>query len=156
MKASPPPRPLATGIRLDALRRRALYALVASLVASGAVWLFMHQRRADDALPSPIEPWMMKIHGGAAMLTIYLLGSMLYSHMLNAWQRRRNRASGGIAAATLLLLALTGYGLYYFGGDPLRRGTEWLHWVFGFATPLLLWWHIRRGRRLAAQDDGRE
>ena len=89
---------------------------------------------------------MLKVHGGAAMLTIYLLGSMLYGHMVNAWQRQRNRASGGTAAATLLLLALSGYGLYYFGGDELRRGTEWLHWVFGFATPLLLWWHISRGR----------
>ena len=98
----------------------------------------------------------MKIHGGAAMLTIYLLGSMLYGHMVNAWQRRRNRASGGTTAATLLVLVLTGYGLYYFGGEELRRGAEWLHWVFGFATPLLLWWHISLGRRLAAADDGRE
>ena len=77
----------------------------------------MHQRRADDALPSPLEPWLMKIHGGAAMLTIYLAGTMLYGHMVNAWQGRRNRGSGGTAAATMLVLALTGYGLYYFGGE---------------------------------------
>jgi hypothetical protein len=141
-----------TGIRLDALRRWALYGLLASLVVSGAVWLFVHLRRADDALPSPLEPWLMKLHGGAALLTIYLAGTMLYGHMLNAWQRRRNRGSGGTAAAAMLMLALTGYGLYYFGGDALRRGTEWLHWIFGFAVPLLLWWHIHRGRRWIAGD----
>jgi hypothetical protein len=141
-----------TGIRLDALRRRALYGLIAILVVSGALWLFVHQRRADDTLPSPLEPWLLRLHGAAALLTIYLAGTMLYGHMLNAWHRRRNRGSGGTAAATMLLLALTGYGLYYFGGDALRRATEWLHWIFGFAVPLLLWWHIRRGRRWIAGD----
>jgi hypothetical protein len=139
--------PLHHGTRLDDLRRRALYALIAALVASGAVWLYVHLRSAEDAMPSPLEPWMMKIHGAAAMLTIYLAGTMLYGHMVNAWRRRRNRSTGGVAAATIFLLALSGYGLYYFGGEELRRATEWLHWIFGFAAPLLLWWHISRGRR---------
>jgi hypothetical protein len=148
MKRRGRPPELHRSNRLDSLRRRALYALLAILVGSGAVWLCVHWRRADDALPSPLEPWMMKLHGGAAMMTIYLAGTMLYGHMLGAWRRRHNRGTGAVAAATLLLLASSGYGLYYFGGATLRQATEWLHWVLGFAVPLLLWWHVSRGRRL--------
>jgi hypothetical protein len=152
---SPAPTPQ-TGIRLDTLRRRTLYGLLAILVLSGAVWLFLHQARTDDAMPSPIEPWMMKAHGAAALLIVYLLGTMLYGHMVNAWQRQRNRGSGGTAAAALIVLALSGYGLYYFGGETLRRSTEWLHWIFGFASPVLLWWHIRRGRSWLTREGRRE
>ncbi|HZV92774.1 MAG TPA: hypothetical protein VFF72_06120 [Caldimonas sp.] len=132
--------------RLGGPRRRGLYALVAVLVATGAAWLWLHDMRPADSLPSPIEPWMMKLHGAAALLAVYLLGTMLHGHMLNAWHRRQNRISGGVAAAAVLLLAASGYGLYYFGGDALRSATEWLHWVAGFALPPLLWWHIRSGR----------
>ncbi|MDQ2735411.1 MAG: hypothetical protein M3Y55_10570 [Pseudomonadota bacterium] len=51
----------------------------------------------------------------------------------------------------MLALAGTGYGLYYFGGETLRRGTEWLHWGVDFALPVLLAWHVRRGRRAIAR-----
>jgi hypothetical protein len=143
--------PLQHPLRLGRFRRRSLYLLFAVLVASGAVWLWLHQGRADDSLPSPLEPWLMKLHGAAAMLTIYLAGTMLHGHMLNGWHRHRNRASGGMAAGMLLLLVVSGYGLYYFNGDALRGLTEWLHWIVGFAAPLLLGWHIRRGRRAMAR-----
>jgi hypothetical protein len=128
--------------RLGAGRQWALYALVAVLVATGAAWLAVHLRAGDDALPSPLEPWMMKLHGAAAMLTIYLAGSMLQGHMVNAWQRHRNRWSGGLTAFVFLLLALSGYGLYYFNGEALRRATEWLHWVIGFGSPAMLVVHM--------------
>ena len=133
--------------RLGAPRRRGLYSLVTALVATGAAWLWLHNMRAADSLPSPFEPWMMKLHGAAAMLALYLLGTILYGHMLNAWHRRQNRLGGAVAAAALLLLATSGYGLYYyFDGDALRSATEWLHWLVGFALPPLLWWPIRSGR----------
>jgi hypothetical protein len=137
--------------RLGVVRRRVLYAVVAVLVGSGAAWLWLHLGRGDDALPSPLEPWLMKIHGAATMLVVYLAGTMLFGHMVNAWQRGHNRVGGSVAAAALLVLALTGYGLYYFGGETLRRGTEWLHWGVGFALPLLIAWHVRRGRRAIAR-----
>ncbi|MDQ2926723.1 MAG: hypothetical protein ABI330_10870 [Caldimonas sp.] len=151
-----PPSLLQQSTKLGAIRRCGLYALVAALAATGAAWLWLRVGRADDALPSPLEPWMMKLHGAAAMLLIYLSGTMLFGHMVNAWRRGHNHGSGAIAAATLLLLGLSGYGLYYFGGDSLRRGTEWLHWGAGFALPLLLAWHVRRGRRAVARASRNE
>ena len=133
-------------LRLDVWRRRSLYALVAILAVSGALWLVAHGQSAEGSLPSPIEPWSMKWHGAAALLLIYLSGTMLYGHMLNAWRRRRNRVSGGAAAAVFFGLGLSGYGLYYFGGEDLRAATQWLHWGLGAAVVPLLFWHIARGR----------
>lgn len=138
-------------VRLGTARRRLLYGLVTALTLTGAVWMIVHFTQPEDAMPNAVEPWMMRIHGGAAMLFLFFAGTMLYGHMLGAWQRRRNRLSGGIASAVFVVLVLTGYGLYYFGGDQLRNVTEWLHWSIGLGAPLVVWWHIRRGRRLAVQ-----
>jgi hypothetical protein len=133
--------------KLGSFRRWAVYVLVASLFASGAAWLWVHLRTPDDAIPSALEPWAMKLHGAAALLVTYLAGTMLYGHMLTAWRQRRNRVTGCLVTATFLLLALTGYGLYYFSGDGLRQFNEWLHWLLGFASPAALVLHVWRGRR---------
>ncbi len=136
-----------TSLRVGKARRRLLYILVIALLATGVWWLLIHQSGNIDALPSPIEPWLMKVHGAAAMTFLFLSGTFLYTHMLNAWQQQRNRSAGALIAAVSLLIAISGYGLYYFNGDLLRELTEWLHWIAGFAMPVLLWWHIARGRR---------
>lgn len=134
-------------VRVGKLRRRLLYLLVLALLVTGAWWLVLHSKASEDALPDPTLAWLMKVHGGAAMLILFMAGTFLHNHVLNAWQQRRNRVPGSIAAGGLLLLALSGYGLYYFDGEQLRGFAEWLHWIIGFGTPLLLWWHIASGRR---------
>jgi hypothetical protein len=146
MSRRPSPAPFQSP-KLGGLRRWALYVLVAALLASGAVWLWVHLRTPQGAMPSALEPWMMKLHGAAALLIIYLAGTMLYGHMLNAWHQRRNRLTGSVTATAFVMLGLSGYGLYYFGGEGLRMFTEWLHWAFGFGAPALLWVHVWRGRR---------
>lgn len=56
---------------LTAQSRWMLYALTTLLVATGAAWLIAHFGRSEDALPSPVEPWSMKLHGAAAMAAIF-------------------------------------------------------------------------------------
>jgi len=136
-----------TSLRVGRSRRRLLYVLVIALLASGAWWLLIHQTANGDALPSPLEPWLMKVHGAAAMIFLFWAGTFLHTHMLNAWHQQRNRSAGALIAGASLLIAVSGYGLYYFNGEGLREVTEWLHWIAGFAMPALLWWHIARGRR---------
>jgi hypothetical protein len=48
---------------------------------------------------------------------------------------------------TLLLLVLTGYGLYYVAGEADRPLWSALHWVVGLGTAVLLVLHIVVGRR---------
>lgn len=133
-------------LRLRRGTRAVLYGLGTALFASGALWLYLRGTRAPDALPGALEPWLLKLHGAAAMLLLYVTGTMLYGHMVNAWHQRRNRLAGTVTAAAFVLLASTGYGLYYFDGEALRRATEWAHWICGFGLPLVLWWHVSRGR----------
>ncbi|WP_175817937.1 hypothetical protein [Burkholderia diffusa] len=135
------------GPMLAASSRRAIHTLTILLVATGSAWLLAHYGRQDDALPSPVEPWSMKIHGAAAMCAIFAIGTMVHRHVLPGWRMRRNRVAGIATCVMLGMLAVTGYGLYYFDGETLRRIAEWFHWSAGFALPGVLAWHIVRGRR---------
>ena len=47
----------------------------------------------------------------------------------------------------MLLLAVTGFGLYYFDGEPLRSVTEWLHWIVGGLSGAVFIWHLLAARR---------
>lgn len=134
-------------LRVGKLRRRLLYALVLVLVATGLWWLVLNGKTTPDGLPDPALHWLMKVHGAAAMLTLFISGTFLHNHVLNAWQQKRNRVLGATVAGSFVLIGISGYGLYYFDGDLLRNAVEWLHWVAGFGLPALLWWHIARGRR---------
>ena len=136
------------GRGLGPSRRKALYGLSGALFLTGVVWLSLHAPRGEDALPSPWETWCMKVHGACAMGLLFVLGSMLDGHILENWGARRNRRSGAWMTAVLASLAVTGYGLYYFGGEGLRRATEWAHWLAGLLAAPLIVWHVLDGRRL--------
>jgi hypothetical protein len=45
------------------------------------------------------------------------------------------------------ILTITGYGLYYAGGESLRAWTSWIHLAVGLGMPLLLILHIWLGKR---------
>lgn len=145
----PTPTPLRTpaGLRLTPRLRAVVYLLLAILIVTGANWLIAHFCRPADSLPGPIEPWSMKVHGGAAMAFLFLVGALLYRHIVPAWRSRRNRVAGIGTCVSFAALAITGYGLYYFDGDLLHCLTERLHWAAGIALLALLVWHIVNGRR---------
>lgn len=127
--------------------RRTLYVLTALLVATGTAWLFAHFGRQDDALPGPVEPWSMKIHGAAAMIMIFMAGTMVHRHVLPGWRMQRNRVAGIAMCIALGLLAATGYGLYYFDGETLRWLAERLHWGAGFLLPAVFAGHVGAARK---------
>ncbi|MGA2552369.1 MAG: hypothetical protein ABSF50_19660, partial [Burkholderiaceae bacterium] len=124
-------RPTPEPIRLTYRRRQVLYWVSGLLLASGLLWLVFHFAQDKEALPSPWLAWSMKLHGAAAMLFLFLLGTLFYPHILTAWRSHRNRFNGGWFGATVLVLIGTGYGLYYFDGALLRELTEWIHWAIG-------------------------
>ena len=84
------------------------------------------------------------------MLGLVFFGSLLSSHIRIAWAVNRNRLLGATLAGLTITLALSGYGLYYLGGEMSRSVASWLHLVFGITMPFVLWLHIVRGRRLRA------
>lgn len=141
----------AVSLRLERWQRRALYASVTVLATSGLLWLAAHfwwrpVTQFGEGV-SPLEPWSMKLHGAATLLFLFLLGTMLNTHIRRALRGRRNLMSGWVVIALISLLTLSGYGLYYLAGESARPIWSNLHWLIGigFAAGLIL--HIVLGRR---------
>src|SRR5882762_2645716 len=80
-------------------------------------------------------------------------GSMLVSgHVRFAWRGGRNRANDSVFLSAFAVLTITGYGLYYAGGERLRAWTSWIHLAVGLALPILLLIHILLGKRTRPTD----
>lgn len=138
-------------LRLERWHRHALYTVVVALTVSGILWLgahyFLRSPGEFGVTVHPLEPWSMKLHGGAALAMMFFAGSVMNSHIRRAFRAKSNLAAGGLLVAVLALLTLTGYGLWYVAGESSRGTWSLMHWLPGLAFPLLLSWHIRRGRR---------
>lgn len=137
-------------IRFNPDHKRAIYAVLTLLWASGALWLLFHYffRVAGDfgAQAHPLENWWLRLHGLASFATLVVIGSVLPVHARHAWQLKKNRASGLSMKLISLWMAVTGYALYYFASDANADWLPHLHWIVGLALPLFLIFHIRRGR----------
>src|SRR5258706_9306949 len=118
----------ARSTRLDRNLRLAVYVVTATLLCSGALWL------AAGFLPQGTATVSMRVHGAAAMLMLFVTGWAVALHMPAGWREGKNRASGAILAASLLVLAITGYGLYYLGDETTRGVFSIGHWLLGFAA----------------------
>lgn len=137
--------------RISLAQRRTLYLCLAVLLLTGVAWLSVHHlawpvasRAAMEGLPSPWEPWLMRVHGAAMMLMLFLIGRLSATHVMRGW-RLRLRRKGGIAMLTgLALMALTGYSLYYLIPADWRDANGWIHAAIGLAWTLGLLVHRRR------------
>jgi hypothetical protein len=137
-------------MRLSARHQGWIYCALGVLFLTGCIWLVFHywiKVEGEFGIGMhPLEPWWMKLHGAAAMLFLFLLGTLLPSHMDSAWRKGRNIASGIFFATFNALLILTGYALYYFGGENTRPVISALHWGVGLAAPFIIGLHVWRGR----------
>ena len=135
--------------RVVAWQRRVLYASGVALLLSGAAWLAIHYGRAADSLPSPIEAWLMRLHGLASFAALFIFGVFAAGHIPKGWRftYARNEAgqrSTGIALCVLAgTLALSAYLLYYFAPDSVRPALGWLHSGLGATMAGLLLVHRR-------------
>ena len=135
-------------IRFTRAHRRSLYAVLAVLFLSGAAWAWLNYFAvAPNDFRSASKSVAMKIHGGAAMAILVLIGTVLNGHVKFAWRAGRNRINGAIFLGAFALLTVTGYGLYYAGGEKLRAWTSWIHLSAGLILPILLLIHVLLGRR---------
>jgi MFS family permease len=140
------PRP--DSIQLKRLQRYFLYAVLALLFLSGVAWAYWNYLAASAGdFEASAKAWAMKIHGAAAMAILVLIGMILSAHVRFAWRARRNRANGSVFLSAFAVLTITGYGLYYAGGERLRAWTSWIHLAVGLALPVLLLIHIFLGKK---------
>ena len=117
-----------------------------ALTVTGCGWLLCHYVLAEAGefgpLPHRLEGLWLELHGAAGMLALVVFGSLLVAHITPAWALGRGRASGGALASLFVLLTVTGYGLYYAGGESLRHWISVVHWAVGLGIPVLLTAHV--------------
>jgi hypothetical protein len=136
-------------LRLNRQFRYAIYGAFAALFLSGVLWIL-----ADSLKDSPEgETWqamsanLLMVHGGAAMLTLMLLGALVPMHLLRGWRAGKNRVTGTAMASLNGVLIVTAFGLYYLGSENLRPWLSNIHLAAGCALPIQLIVHIYLGRR---------
>ncbi len=132
-----------------------LYALFGVLFLSGALWWladFAAQRRWANLEINSFKAWILRAHGASAMGFLFVWGALFPVHAYRAWRAGQNRFTGMSLMLWLAALTITGYGLYYFGGERLREWTSLIHTILGLASVAVLFIHIRQGHRTAASD----
>ncbi len=143
--------------RLVGWQKCVFYASAGVVLASGLAWLALHYGRADDALPSALEPWTMRLHGLAAFAILFVLGAMAATHIPRGWRlsqrvRRARQRSSGLGLCLLAgACVLTGYLLYYFAPDTVRPTLGWVHSGLGGTAGLLVAFHRRRANARTQQ-----
>lgn len=138
----------AHSIALPAWQQRGIYGSVGLLAVTGVVWLLVHWL-LPEAEPGalPYKLWAMRVHAAAALVSLVMAGSVMTHHIRLAWRLKKNRMSGSLMAATLTVLAGTGYALGYAPEGLLRQWSSWGHWGMGVAVPLFLAAHVLLGQR---------
>jgi hypothetical protein len=144
-------RSRSVSFRIERWHRRAIYAVGLLLLTSGLAWLLAHyflrvQGEFGETV-HPLEHWSMQLHGGAAMLGWFFVGSLLNNHMRRAYHARRNLVTGWLMISVLAWLALSAFGLYYLAGETSRPLWSAAHWLLGLVIAPLLVLHIKLGRR---------
>lgn len=92
------------------------------------------------------------------MATLVVIGTLIPTHVADGWSKSENMPTGLVVLAAATVLTITGWGLYYAGGEALRSMLSVLHWALGIGTLPLLLLHRSRGRaarRIADPRRGR-
>ena len=123
---------------------------------SGAGWLLLHyygqvQGEFGPQI-NPVEPWFMRLHGLVMIPALLGFGGLFIVHIPKGWKEEKQRIAGIALTTVLSALILSGYLLYYVGGDDLREWASLFHWVIGLASPVIFIWHyLGRTARKAAK-----
>lgn len=136
-------------MRLKPSFRFAIYAAFGVLFLTGAGWLVADWQKdiSSDEIWQQSVAYLLMVHGGAAMVTLLLLGALIPVHVMRAWRRRKNRISGSAMVTFNTVLIVTAFGLYYLGSETLRPWMSWIHIGAGFSLSLLFPLHIFWGKR---------
>jgi hypothetical protein len=133
--------------------RYLVWPIVLGVWFSGALWLVFHDfltRPGEFGLTAhPLEQWWLRAHGAFAFASLWLLGFLSVAHVGGRWAWRRQRRSGLVLLGIYVWLVITGYLLYYAGGDQFRAAVSLGHWTVGLVALIFLLLHrrIRRGAR---------
>lgn len=134
-------------------RKALVLTIGAGVWLSGGVWLGLHyfaqQQTEFGPSPHPAEHWSLMAHGLFAFAALWAFGMLWSGHIVAAWKSKRRRLTGIALFATMAVLIVSGYLLYYAGSDTVRPVISLVHWMIGLTLPAGYGWHraIRRAKR---------
>jgi hypothetical protein len=135
----------------------AIYGVFGAVWGSGVLWLIFHyflQAPGEFGVEAnPIEHPLLMLHGAAAFAALLLGGWLWKAHVAPWWDSPNRRHSGVALIAFGAVLIVSGWLLYYAGGDTLRAWTALLHWSIGLALALPLLVHALRSGRYRQSAD---
>ncbi len=112
-----------------------------TLFFSGIVWLILEFTNPE--IFRDIRVYSLRLHGAASFGFLIVFGMVLSTHISFNWQVKKNRRISGIILTTILtILILSGYLLYYLGGEEIRAFTSYLHWIGGIFCSLIFAIHF--------------
>jgi hypothetical protein len=119
-------------------RRLLLYFIAGGVWLSGLVWLifrnFMQQETEFGVSPHPLEAWWRILHGVFSFASLWVFGVLWGVHITKGWSRHWRRLSGGTLVGFVLVLVLSGLGIYYIENQTVLSWVQTLHWVIGLAA----------------------
>ena len=140
--------------RMPGRQRAAIFLILGGVWFSGAWWLvldqFFSRRGQFGPIPHPWEPALLMLHGIAAIAGLYLLGWVTARHVARWWPARLRRASGITLSAFLMLLAVSGFALFFVSEDRAQHALALCHDVLGVAVTVfgIQHWFFARRRDL--------
>jgi hypothetical protein len=139
-------------VRLEAWHRRVFYFAFGILWGSGGLWLLIEWFKDPELGPARtlLQTASMKLHGAAMLLYLALLGTLM-THIRRGNALKANRLSGFSIIALNVVLALSGWLLYYVSDDIAREWSSKIHWIIGVLALPLLCAHILAGRGWTAR-----
>lgn len=139
---------------LSNARRWSVYVLGSGLYVTGVAWLvFKYFVRVTDGFgfenEHPLQGAWMIAHAAFALPMLWLFGVLWTGHVKAGWRLRARRPTGGTLWSAIVLLAVSGYALYYVGSDALRSAFSLAHWIPGLAALPVFLLHYRQRRTKA-------
>jgi hypothetical protein len=134
--------------KLSRWHRAGVSVTTLALWGTGVVILWAHVfgKKAGPFGPEPhwVEFPARAAHGLAAPVFLMVLGSLAPRHVPSGWQTGTRRGSAVTLGTAALILILTGWGLYYAGGDTLRQGIRWTHSALGMLLLPFFLFHSKK------------
>lgn len=136
------------GANLPLWQKRAVIGAVGAAWVSGAalflIKTFGQTQNEFGFQRHALETPLRAAHGGAMMLVLAAVGSVMAVHIWAGWDTGLRRRSALALIGTALVLAATGWGHYYLSNETGRVWIGWIHTALGIGLVPLFWIHSRR------------
>lgn len=127
--------------------RYTVYLAFGGVWLSGCAWLLLHQFFASPTefgeARHPFEPALLLTHGVLSIVTAYLFGWIMARHAAEAWTLHKRRISGSLLTSLLVILAISGFALFFLSDDAWQLRSTQVHEVLGLLVTLFAIEHWR-------------